>query len=279
MAPTKKTGKGTPPTKPAKVTAPVAKKKPAKVTAPVAKKKPAKVTAPVAKKKPNVGPKQLAFYEAEVERRRLVKKAEREQRILERRKTAAEELAKVRAAKPKVQRRVVGSPKPNLVLEKIPGKIGRPSIAYTDELDVALFELVSTGVSLDDIGMMPNMPNVSKLLSWIHDKDHPFSARYMRAKSVLVTLYEERAQQAALKPLLTELTVTKNSDQYGASTETRIIDNVARSTLIFNAYQWSLSHMLPKKHGKNAEPPSGGHNEQLEALFAALKSGPVDASD
>jgi hypothetical protein len=36
---------------------------------------------------------------------------------------------------------------------------------------------------------------------------------------------------------------------------------------------------MPKKHGKQATGTAGEGNEQLNALFAALKSGPAEPQD
>lgn len=150
---------------------------------------------------------------------------------------------------------------------------GGGEIKYTDALDVKLMELFTNGYTIDEVDEMPGMPSRSVLLTWLSMVDHPFSKTYLLAKAKLVPLYEERALSAATKSLVGEVVTTKE-DPLGATIEVRRTDNVARSTLIFNAYQWSLSHLKPKKHGKQPDTGGDGPNEQLKALFDSLKAGP-----
>lgn len=149
-------------------------------------------------------------------------------------------------------------------------------VKYDDELDRSLYRLVSTGHSLDYIAGLPNAPSVFRMLDWIATKDHPFSATYLRAKQAMATLYEERIQQNAVTPLVGKVTVTRTGGKDGGTTEVREQDNVSRSILIDGAYKFALGYIMPKRHGRNAQPEGGGANEQLEGLFAALKQGPMD---
>lgn len=154
---------------------------------------------------------------------------------------------------------------------------GGGEIKYTDALDAKLMELFSNAYTIDEVDEMPGMPSRSVLLTWLAMVDHPFSKTYLAAKAKLVPLYEERALTAATKPLIGEVVTTKE-DVLGSTIEIRKVDNVARSTLIFNAYQWSLSHLKPKKHGKKPDDGANAPNEQLKALFDSLKAGPKDSS-
>jgi len=182
----------------------------------------------------------------------------------------------IQAAKPSVPDRVVGimgKSKPDVQVIRT-GKIGRPPIAYTDELDEQLFELIVSGLSLEKISRLSNMPSVSVLLYWVGTKTHPFSATYARAKALLVPLYEERAIDLATERQEATIHVVRDGED-GSYIETRRVDAVERSKLGVSAYQWALGWMVPKKHGRNPDDGNKGPNEQLKSLFDNLMSGPV----
>jgi hypothetical protein len=160
------------------------------------------------------------------------------------------------------------------------GKIGLPSdkVPYTDELDAKLFQLLSTGVSLDTISQLEGMPQLYTLLGWMADEGHKLCATYTRARKLVIALYEDRAMSVALNPMRSETITTRSgSDAKGAfdSKEVREADNVERAKLALGAYQWALGWMVPKKHGRLADGKADGPNPQLEALFQSLKSGPA----
>jgi Bacteriophage Sf6, terminase small subunit-like len=150
---------------------------------------------------------------------------------------------------------------------------------YTPELGDTLRALVADGVSLDNIVTLPNMPKLHNLLAWIADDTHPFRKIYYDAKRTLTALYEERAHDAAHKPLIqtirTRREVLDREGNVVLVTEEKEIDNVERSKLIVNTTQWTLSHLQPKKHGKNPDVGSGGVSPQLQALFDSINSGPA----
>lgn len=153
-------------------------------------------------------------------------------------------------------------------------------VAWTDNLDEALFVLICTGHSMREISEMENMPSLPQMLVWLGDEAHPFSKCRARGKELLVPLYEEMAQGIAMNSnlgkIVTEKQVlTKDGDVVDVK-ETRYVDNVERSKLALQGIQWTLSHLKPKKHGRNPDLTTGGANEQLKGLFDALKAGPVD---
>jgi len=157
--------------------------------------------------------------------------------------------------------------------------IGVP-VEWTEALGEALFALISTGHGMDDISKMESMPSLYRMLRWLGDDTHPFKDLYARAKESLVPMYEELAQKIAMTGNAHELktykqVVTKDGDIVGVE-ETRIIDNVERSKLAVATMQWTLSHLKPRKHGRNPDQSTGTANEQLKGLFDALKAGPVD---
>ena len=190
--------------------------------------------------------------------------------------------ARIQAEKPQVPDRVhkTGTRSNPEVLVEHTGRPGRPPVAYNDELDAQLFDLIVAGLSLEKISRLPNMPSVPTLLKWVGQKDHKFSETYTRAKALLVPLYEERAIDAATDPqsgIVRTLgqRLTKNGDVVDIEEE-RYGDNVERSKLAVVTYQWALGWLVPKKHGRQADPSANQPNEQLAALFASLKSGPVE---
>jgi hypothetical protein len=151
---------------------------------------------------------------------------------------------------------------------------------YTEKLGKALFQLIATGHSLDSINDRGDMPPLGVLLSWIDDETHPMSKIYTRAKKMLIPLFEERAHTVALeeRPFVIKIkkqVLTKEGDVVTLEEE-RTVDNTERSRLAAGSFQWTLGHMLPKKHGRVPTPDTGKPNEQLEGLINALKAGPVD---
>ena len=156
--------------------------------------------------------------------------------------------------------------------------IGKP-VMWSDKLGEAIFALVSTGHSMDEISKIDGMPSLFQQLKWLSDPAHPFSTTRARAKDMLVPLYEEQGQRIAVNsnPCILKTrrqVLTKDGDIVWIEEE-KEIDNVARSTLALQGLQWTLSHLMPKKHGLKPEPVVGP-NEQLEGLFAALKAGPAE---
>ena len=151
-----------------------------------------------------------------------------------------------------------------------------PATEWSEALGKTLFGLIVVGLSMDKISQRPGMPELKTMLVWLGNPGHPFGKLYKEAKALLVPLYEERAQDAALEATKSEVVTTRYSDRDGESREVKIVDNVERAKLKLTAYQWSLSHLLPKKHGRNADPEAGKPNDQLKALFDSLKQGPAE---
>lgn len=155
-----------------------------------------------------------------------------------------------------------------------------PRVEWSDELGTALFTLISTGHSMREIAEIEGMPPLPQMLVWLGEPTHPFTICRARAKELLVPLYEEMAQHLTMNSNIGEIVterqvVTKDGDIVD-TVETRRVDNVERSKLALQGLQWTLGHLMPRKHGRNAEPASNGPNEQLKGLFDALKAGPVD---
>ncbi len=146
---------------------------------------------------------------------------------------------------------------------------------YTERLGLVIAAMVADAATLDNISTLPNMPPLRDMLKWIAQESHPFSRLYYDAKRVLVPLYEERAQAVANRTLrAAKKRKYQAVDRFGEVhdlTEETESDNVERSRLIVDTYQWTLSHLSPRKHGRRAEDGGGGPNEQLKTLFDSLK--------
>jgi hypothetical protein len=114
------------------------------------------------------------------------------------------------------------------------------------------------------------------MLRWLADDTHKFNFTYTRARAMVVPLYEDRALSAAVNAQRGVVRV-KGQRVLADGTkvdieEIRESDNVERAKLMMAGYQWALGWMVPKKHGRNAVPDANKPNEQLEALFQALKT-------
>jgi hypothetical protein len=159
-------------------------------------------------------------------------------------------------------------------------KVGRPSVLYTKELDEKLFELLCVGTSLDDISSIQGTPGLSTMLRWLSDDEHKFTTTYTRARKMVVPLYEDRALKAALSPVDGVVKIRRQVlNKFGTTVdieEERVGDAVERGKLMLAGYQWALGWLVPKKHGRNAQPVDTGPNTQLQALFDSLKQGPKD---
>ena len=133
---------------------------------------------------------------------------------------------------------------------------------------------------MDNISQMEGMPGLGTMVRWLGSEEHPFKKIYARAKQLLLELYEERAQLAAVNPepfvIVTERQVLNRDGDIVDVIERKRVDNVQRSALKLEGYRWTLGYLNPKKHGRTPDPGASQPNEQLEGLFAALKAGPAE---
>lgn len=141
---------------------------------------------------------------------------------------------------------------------------------YTEALGQEIHEHIVNGLSLMKIAQLPGMPGSSVLYTWIATESHPLSKLYVRAKEILVARIEEEIQDIADEPLpgvikTTRQAVTKNGGIVTLEEE-RIIDNVERTKLRVAARQWTLAHLKPKKHGRQADPNIGGEDTLAKLL-------------
>lgn len=187
------------------------------------------------------------------------------------------EAEKLKPAAPPKSKLLKGQSNPE-VLKEHSGNA--PRCVYTIELGEELFEHIAMGMSMEKIGRLPNMPHPVTLMKWVHDMNHPFNKVYTEAKQLMVYLLEERAMDVANDPLMGDIVtqrqaVTKDGDVVDLE-ETRTSDNVERSKLKLMAIQWSLSHLNPRKHGRNPDQGASTGNEQLKGMLDALKAGPAE---
>lgn len=152
-------------------------------------------------------------------------------------------------------------------------RIAHKVTPYTNELDAVLFRLLSTGTSLDTISTLKGLPDLCELLTWLGEESHAFAKTFLRARELVIPLYEDRALSLALTPQSGVVTtrrgvLTKDGDIVEV-TETRKSDAVERSKLALSAYQWALGWLAPKKHGP--KPIFAEDNTALKDLLGAFR--------
>jgi hypothetical protein len=162
-------------------------------------------------------------------------------------------------------------------VERIKKTRGAKPFPYTAELGERIGELIIGGVSLMKISKLPGMPSDVTMFKWVFDKDHPFSLIYARAKQIMVLRYEEEINDIADTPCIGETTIERSGGKDGGSSEVRKADMIQHRQLQVSTRQWALSYLAPKKHGKLPDLSDTKKNEQLESLFASLKSGPAES--
>jgi hypothetical protein len=197
----------------------------------------------------------------------------------------AEKLAKANATKDVAQTDVVESLTMRAAeivvddpeLSAILSETGRAH-TYTEELGARLRQLLIAGLSVMKIAKMTGMPSEVRMFTWIGTPNHPFSLVYKEAKALMVSRFEEEIQAIADEQTTSELRIEREVIVDGIKhtvVEVRHVDAVEHRKLRISARQWTLSHLIPKKHGKQATGTAGEGNEQLNALFAALQAGPA----
>jgi hypothetical protein len=185
--------------------------------------------------------------------------------------TKAEKLAKVhalqKAANDEVKLEAAAR------IEKRPQ--GHPPYPYTEALGMRIHDMLVTGISIMKVGKMPDMPSDVTMFKWIGNPTHPFSELYRKAKQLMVARFEEEIQEIADEEHIGEIVTERQAIVDGEIVtlkEVRKVDMVEHRKLRIEARRWSLSHLMPKKHGRQAEPTGSEGNAQLESLFQALKT-------
>jgi hypothetical protein len=156
--------------------------------------------------------------------------------------------------------------------------IGQSKFPYTSELGAKIHDLLVAGVSVMKISMLDDMPSDVTMFKWIGNPEHPFSKVYKEAKQLMVARFEEEIQAIADEECVGEVSTTRHvviDNVVTPVTEVRRGDMIEHRKLRIAARQWTLSHLMPKKHGKQAVLTDDKPNEQLNALFAALQAGPA----
>jgi hypothetical protein len=167
-----------------------------------------------------------------------------------------------------------GSDEPFTLKRWVASTTGAAPVVYTDALGVTLEDLITHGITLDCISTLQGLPGHSELVKWLTTAGHPFQLLFTRAKTSMVPFLEEQALMLAREPMPGEVRITRTGTGSKGETidseEVRIVDNVQRATLAFNAYQWTLAHLVPKKHGRQAVPDDG--NAPLKDLLAEFRA-------
>jgi len=156
-----------------------------------------------------------------------------------------------------------------------------PYTAMTAEQLQWFEEQVVLETPVDDMpGMREDFPTQYQLWKGIADTTSALSKAYARGKEILVARKEELIEKIARTPQLGVTTVrgqrvTKDGDVVDV-VEEREGDMLGHRALLIDTHKWSLAHLRPRKHGRNANPDAGKPNEQLKALIESLNAGPVD---
>lgn len=166
------------------------------------------------------------------------------------------------------------------VEQAIKRQVGRPTM-YTEAMGKRMSDLLVAGISVMEICEADGMPGEVTVFRWIGDPKHPFSMLYKNAKQLMVARFEEENQRIADEPQIGEIITTRESinpvtGELQTTTEVKKYDMLEHRKLRIATRQWTLSHLMPKKHGHHAQPGGDAPNEQLNALFAALNAGPKE---
>lgn len=163
-------------------------------------------------------------------------------------------------------------------IKRVLAEIGKPPFPYTDELGECIGKLIASRVSIEKIAMLDGMPSSTTMFGWIANSKHPFAAVYACNKEICVASMEEEIEDVAQNTEVGETVVEKDvMTKFGMErmVEIRRGDMVQHRQLKINTLQWTLAHLRPRKHGRQAANDGDKPNNQLDALFDALKSGPA----
>ncbi len=136
------------------------------------------------------------------------------------------------------------------------GKPGRPT-AYTPELGDAICELLAEGLSVNAICKRDDVPVAeSTIRSWGLNAEHPFSAKYARAREVGFHKMGDDIMDIA------DATDTDPGQ-------------VARDRLRVETRKWMLSKVLPKIYGDKLELSGNvrlSHEDRLKQLGVGMSA-------
>ncbi len=132
-----------------------------------------------------------------------------------------------------------------------------------------------TKMTLGRLDNDPTLPTCLTFYEWL--REHPeLDKTYTRSRDLQLERQAEELAEIAATPLIGVTKVSKSgTDPKGgefASEEVRESDNVERAKLIIETRKWLLSKQRPKKYGIAPDGAGNGPNEQLQALFDALKT-------
>jgi hypothetical protein len=130
------------------------------------------------------------------------------------------------------------------------GKKGRPT-KYTEAVADEICRRLAQNESLREICKSPHLPPESTVRGWTIDQDHPFSARYVRAREIAFYSMEEEILEIA-----DDATNDFIQRQAEEGAEPKVVvdhDHISRSRLRIEARKWLLSKRMPKVFGDKVE--------------------------
>jgi len=206
--------------------------------------------------------------------------AKRERRKKGGHSNKAENAAKHRAAQ-QVARKLLNIDKP-LAKRKPDGhpvtapSVNRP-VEYDEEVarKVCLLFATDTKMTLGRLDNDPTLPTSLTLYEWLRTRPD-FERLYARSRDIQFDKQAEELAEIAAAPMTGTVEVTRSgTDAQGQpfdSKEIRTHDNVDRARLLVDTRKWLLSKQRPRKFGVQPIEVGDSGNEQLRALFEALKT-------
>ena len=121
--------------------------------------------------------------------------------------------------------------------------LGRPS-KYTDKLADEICKMISTGMSVESVCGLPDMPCIDTFYRWVEKHTH-LSESYARANKLRADIYANQVVQIADDPAMGERKKIKSDGTEEITTG----DNVERSKLRCEARKWLAGKLSPGKYG------------------------------
>ena len=148
----------------------------------------------------------------------------------------------------------------------------RPSV-YTEDVGARVCFMFATDPKMTLLKMNadPSLPTVWTFYEWLRQQP-TLDKLYSRAREIQCDLKAAEIEEWSARPLIGETTVERSGGKDGDTVEVRRADNVDRARLMVETRKWLLSKERPKKYGVQPLEVGDSGNEQLKALFDALKT-------
>jgi len=124
-----------------------------------------------------------------------------------------------------------------------PAKPTKPSVTYSQAIGDEICRRLADGEGLAVICKTPGMPDESSVRAWALDVDHPFSAKYSKAREV---------GWHRLADEVIEISDDRSKDVIVHDNGTTSIDHehINRARLRVDSRKWLLARVLPKIYGE-----------------------------